>query len=242
MSVRFVVLVPLLLCAESFQSLSSVKRPSLKKKKTPMYMSNNKAFRILGESTRYTVSGAVAATLVLRHDAATLGWVLGAVAASAANKGLKKIIKQARPGDETESVSTDGMPSSHACAMANLGTSVLTNTWVSLQTPWWCPLDRWSVTALLVAYFLTSVSWRVAAKYHTTPQILVGTAFGASTSFAWRHLWLASGLSHYATQALNGGVLTSVGVIAALIAGAIVVLGFDDLLNLLQKLRRPPPE
>mmetsp|Transcript_27607 Transcript_27607/g.89187 ORF Transcript_27607/g.89187 Transcript_27607/m.89187 type:complete len:234 (+) Transcript_27607:119-820(+) len=190
----------------------------------------NAMYRRLGESTRYTVSTAVATALIVRHDAATLRWVVGAVAASAANKGLKKVIKEARPG----SGENDGMPSSHACAMANLGTSVVTNTWLH-GTPWWCPLSPAAVAAAFLGYFLVSVSWRVTARYHTVPQIVVGAAFGCGTSFAWRWVWDLLG----ATAKLDGifatGALPVVAVVGALVAGAVVVLGYDDLRTLLRR-------
>ena len=195
-------------------------------------------YKGLGESTRYTVSTAVATTLIARHDAATLRWVVGAVAASAANKGLKKIIKQTRPGSGDD----DGMPSSHACAMANLGTSVLTNTWLG-GTPWWCPLDPGTVTVGFLLYFLISASWRVTAKYHTPAQIVVGTAFGSFTSFAWRSLWAATGMTSTLDDFFfSKGILPVFAVVAALVAGAIVVLGYDDLVSVLTRKDEPETE
>ncbi len=43
-------------------------------------------YKAIGESTRFAVSGAVAATLLVRRDAETLTWVAGAILAAVCNK------------------------------------------------------------------------------------------------------------------------------------------------------------
>jgi len=186
------------------------------------------ALKLVGESTRFSVASCVAMTLIIRHDTATLRWVVGAVVASAANKGLKKIIKQARPGSENND--DDGMPSSHACAMANIGTSVLTNVWLAPTTPPWMPFDRSVVTICLISYFVASVTWRVVVRYHTIPQILVGTVFGIITSLAWRYGCSASGASAYVSTLLDqseGSIIFAIATV--LITGAAVILGKESI-------------
>lgn len=128
-------------------------------------------YRCVGESTRFAVSGAVAATLLVRRDAETLCWVGGAIVAAVCNKILKKVIGEERPtgGDD------GGMPSSHACSVCHLGVGA------ALRFPM-APALR----AGLALYALTSLAWRVSARYHTAPQIAVGAAFGAATAFAFR--------------------------------------------------------
>ena len=74
-------------------------------------------YKAIGESTRFAVSGAVAATLLVRRDAETLTWVAGAILAAVCNKILKRIIKEDRP----EAGDDGGMPSSHACSVCHLG-------------------------------------------------------------------------------------------------------------------------
>ena len=74
-------------------------------------------YKAVGESTRFAVSGAVAATLLVRRDAETLTWVAGAILAAVCNKILKRIIKEDRP----EAGDDGGMPSSHACSVCHLG-------------------------------------------------------------------------------------------------------------------------
>ena len=75
-------------------------------------------YKAVGESTRFAVSGAVAATLLVRRDAETLTWVAGAILAAVCNKILKRIIKEDRP----EAGDDGGMPSSpRACSVCHLG-------------------------------------------------------------------------------------------------------------------------
>ena len=75
-------------------------------------------YKAIGESTRFAVSGAVAATLLVRRDAETLTWVAGAILAAVCNKILKRIIKEDRP----EAGDDGGMPSSPAaCSVCHLG-------------------------------------------------------------------------------------------------------------------------
>lgn len=129
--------------------------------------------RVVGESARFVVSGAVATTLVVNHDLHTCEWVVGAISAAALNKGLKRLIKQARPEGSVE-VADDGMPSSHACAMTNIALSALDG-------------QPWPYYVVAAAYVASSLAYRYVAKYHTIPQLLVGALVGGTTSIAWRH-------------------------------------------------------
>ena len=47
-------------------------------------------YKAIGESTRFAVSGAVAATLLVRRDAETLTWVAGAILAAVCNNSSPK--------------------------------------------------------------------------------------------------------------------------------------------------------
>ena len=130
-------------------------------------------YKAVGESTRFAVSGAVAATLLVRRDAETLTWVAGAILAAVCNKILKRIIKEDRP----EAGDNGGMPSSHACSVCHLGVGA------ALRFPL-TPLQLGG----LALYGATSLAWRVTNRYHTAPQVLVGGAFGAATAVAFRRL------------------------------------------------------
>ena len=128
-------------------------------------------YKAIGESTRFAVSGAVAATLLVRRDAETLTWVAGAILAAVCNKILKRIIKEDRP----EAGDDGGMPSSHACSVCHLGVGAALRF----------PLTKLQIGGL-AAYGATSLAWRVTNRYHTAPQVLVGGAFGAATAVAFR--------------------------------------------------------
>mmetsp|Transcript_9915 Transcript_9915/g.30583 ORF Transcript_9915/g.30583 Transcript_9915/m.30583 type:complete len:219 (-) Transcript_9915:43-699(-) len=128
-------------------------------------------YRVVGESTRFVVSGAVATTLLVRRDAETLTWVAGAIAAAVGNKILKRIIGQARPEEGDD----DGMPSSHACSVCHLGVGA------ALRFPL-PPL----ALAGLTAYGLVALRWRVMNRYHTAAQVLVGGTYGAATALLFR--------------------------------------------------------
>ena len=130
-------------------------------------------YKAIGESTRFAVSGAVAATLLVRRDAETLTWVAGAILAAVCNKILKRIIKEDRP----EAGDDGGMPSSHACSVCHLGVGAALRF----------PLTNLQLGGL-AAYGATSLAWRVTNRYHTAPQVLVGGAFGAATAKAFRGL------------------------------------------------------
>jgi len=130
-------------------------------------------YKAIGESTRFAVSGAVAATLLVRRDAETLTWVAGAILAAVCNKILKRIIKEDRP----EAGDDGGMPSSHACSVCHLGVGAALRF----------PLTKMQLGGL-AAYGATSLAWRVTNRYHTAPQVLVGGAFGGATAVAFRGL------------------------------------------------------
>ena len=126
-------------------------------------------YKAIGESTRFAVSGAVAATLLARRDAETLTWVAGAILAAVCNKILKRIIKEDRPeaGD-------DG-----GCRRRRCGVT----TWGRRGARF---LLKTANSAAV--YGATSLAWRVTNRYHTAPQVLVGGAFGAATAVAFRGL------------------------------------------------------
>ena len=128
-------------------------------------------YKAVGESTRFAVSGAVAAPLFVKRDAATLTWVAGAILAAVCNKVLKRLINQARPEGDDDG----GMPSSHACSVCHLGVGAALRY---APTPWQLGLGA--------LYALVSLAWRVTNRYHTAPQVLVGGAFGAATAVAFR--------------------------------------------------------
>lgn len=166
--------------------------------------------RLVGESARFTVSGAVATTLIVRQDMATLEWVCGAIGAAILNKILKRIIKQARPEGSVD-VGDDGMPSSHACAMVNIALSVLDG-------------QAWPAYAAIGTYVTTALTWRYVANYHTLPQLLVGAIVGAVTSVAWRNWQPVTQIFHAMRIDDKGApiaLITAVLVLGALVVGSL---------------------
>mmetsp|Transcript_8037 Transcript_8037/g.28564 ORF Transcript_8037/g.28564 Transcript_8037/m.28564 type:complete len:145 (+) Transcript_8037:556-990(+) len=73
------------------------------------------------------------------------------------------------------------MPSSHACSLFHLGTGAV----LQLANGPISPTTTAAAAALLSAYAVASVVWRVRARYHTAPQIVVGALFGAGSSCVW---------------------------------------------------------
>ena len=125
-------------------------------------------YKAIGESTRFAVSGAVAATLLVRRDAETLTWVAGAILAAVCNKILKRIIKEDRP----EAGDDGGMPSSHACSVCHLGVGAALR---------FSPDESSSAASPRTARRPS----RGGDEPHARPQVLVGGAFGAATAVAF---------------------------------------------------------
>lgn len=182
-------------------------KPRYRLHSVTMSMRAHNALRLVGESARFTVSGAVATTLIVRHDLATLEWVCGAICAAILNKILKRIIKQARPEGSVE-VGDDGMPSSHACAMTNIAVSVLDG-------------QAWPAYAAVGTYVTTALTWRYVANYHTLPQLLVGAIVGGGTSVAWRNWQPLTQIFHAMRIDDTGAPIALIS--AVLVIGALVV-------------------
>ncbi|GIL50925.1 hypothetical protein Vafri_7008 [Volvox africanus] len=73
----------------------------------------------INELTKWAVSTAVFAVLLLRRDLAVAWCVLGSIIASFINKALKHVINEQRPPSARKA--DPGMPSSHANSLAFLG-------------------------------------------------------------------------------------------------------------------------
>jgi len=162
-----------------------------------------RAYRLIGESTRFTVSGAVAAILLARRDASTAAWALGAILAAVGNKGLKRVIGEARPGAGDDG----GMPSSHACSVCHLGVGAALR--FDLPPP---------ALAGLAAYAAAALAWRVDARYHTTAQVVVGALYGSATALAVT-AW--GGLDRALPATLAPGPLVAVFALGAAVVGSL---------------------
>ncbi|CAM9722662.1 unnamed protein product [Chrysoparadoxa australica] len=140
------------------------------------------AMEVVGKSTRWTVAGTVALTLLVRRDASTLSFVVGALANAVLSKVLKRCINEARPAGSE--LADPGMPSSHAMSLFFIGTYAVLA--LESHNPAWWPIGTAATQAALAAYAVSAAAWRVAAGYHTGPQIVVGGIVGTLDAVAWR--------------------------------------------------------
>ena len=124
--------------------------------------------KVLADLTKYSVSFAVAASLIYLHDAPTLLFVTGAATNSAAGKLLKHVINQPRP-ESADGKSSPGMPSSHAVSLSYLSIAFVAYLIKFTQVARWVVLVE-SAVVLFVAALASS--WRVTAGYHTLSKSL----------------------------------------------------------------------
>ncbi|GIL75054.1 hypothetical protein Vretimale_7744 [Volvox reticuliferus] len=136
----------------------------------------------INELTKWAVSMAVFAVLLLRRDVAVAWCVLGSIIASFLNKALKYVINEQRPPSARKA--DPGMPSSHANSLAFLG--VYTALALAQGA---APVSTGSAAAAAISALSVFLTWlRVRLGYHTFPQVLVGYGLGAATAVAWYQL------------------------------------------------------
>ena len=135
----------------------------------------------INESTKWTVSMAVFATLAVRRDLVCTLWVFGSIVAAIFCKIMKFAINEARPS--TARKTDPGMPSSHANSLAFLSTFI--SLWAANSTSTFFSFSSFFgiVVAPAVAVFLTWL--RIALGYHSVPQVVVGYSLGASVAVGW---------------------------------------------------------
>ncbi|EFJ41654.1 hypothetical protein VOLCADRAFT_68065, partial [Volvox carteri f. nagariensis] len=145
--------------------------------------------------TKWAVSAAVFAVLVMRRDLAAAWCVLGSILASFLNKALKYVINEQRPPSARKA--DPGMPSSHANSLAFLG--VYTALALARESP--PPLGPGSVAAAAILALSLFLTWlRVRLGYHTVPQVAVGYGLGAATAATWHQLGVQHALESLATR------------------------------------------
>mmetsp|Transcript_23507 Transcript_23507/g.81456 ORF Transcript_23507/g.81456 Transcript_23507/m.81456 type:complete len:125 (-) Transcript_23507:132-506(-) len=108
------------------------------------------------------------------------------------------------------------MPSSHACSLFHLGTGAV----LQLANGPISPTTTAAAAALLSAYAVASVVWRVRARYHTAPQIVVGALFGAGSSCVW---FAAARVLKLEARLASSNILRPQFLGLLLFAGAVVV-------------------
>lgn len=153
----------------------------------------------INESTKWTVSAAVFATLGVLRDATCAWWVLGSIAAAALCRGLKLTLNHARPANAPKA--DPGMPSAHANSLGFLSTFV---------AAWAAAAGGGRVGALSLgvpagALFLTWL--RVSLGYHTVAQVVAGWALGSLIAVGWWVLGVRAALpAAAASPALQAGL------------------------------------
>lgn len=128
--------------------------------------------------TRYIVSLAAFVALIVRDDARVTFAVAGAVANALGNKGLKRLIAQARPAGSP--LHDPGMPSSHASSLFFFASYIALEL-KRIHTPAFgipCAIALVAVAALAACY-------RVVAGFHTPAQVAVGAGVGTLAAAAW---------------------------------------------------------
>ena len=123
--------------------------------------------------TKWIVSGSAFLTLLVRRDAATCVFLIGAIANAIFGKLLKAVFRVKRP--EGSVLDDPGFPSSHAMSLfffAAYLSAVVVNPPAGLaSSSWWTP-------ALLHAAAAAMSLHRVHSGLHTYRQVLGGAVFG----------------------------------------------------------------
>jgi len=152
--------------------------------------------------TKWVVSGSAFLTLVIRRDAATCIFLIGAILNAVLGKILKALFRVKRPAGSV--LRDPGFPSSHAMSLFFFA------AYLSLMVPEVLlpATARWATVALHAAAAAASLA-RVRGGLHTYRQVLGGAAFGWIDGRGW----------HRAAYGVGGGG-GAVGVDGGLIAHA----------------------
>ncbi|GAB5355960.1 hypothetical protein AAMO2058_000249900 [Amorphochlora amoebiformis] len=139
--------------------------------------------RVIGKSTKFIVAGCVGISFLTLRNALVLNMVVGALGNAIFNKGLKRVINEARPDGAKKP--DPGMPSSHACSLAFLSSYCLLALFTYLP-PWWPSIVPPPVLATVVlAYDYISLLYRYYSGLHTIPQLAVGSLVGVFNAVWW---------------------------------------------------------
>lgn len=197
-------------------------------------------------STRWIVSSAAAATLLVRRDTATMMCIVGAILNALLSKVMKRVINEARP--EGARLTDPGMPSSHAQSLfffaaylsaAAARADVLPA--LALETGWPVfsrgPAKPEVAAAFFLAAFgaaVVAAGLRVSSGLHTREQVGAGAFFGSLTGFGW--CLIVQPQLESAVGAL--GAMGQAAIAAVLVAGALVVGSVERKIGAALKKRR----
>jgi dolichyldiphosphatase len=146
---------------------------------------------MVNESTKFVVSCAALAFLLLNPSAETCWALLGSVVNSVNGKVLKRVLNHERPDGAIKA--DPGMPSSHATSLSYLSVygaaSLVYFKDAAAGLGMGYPAQVAIAGALvIVGAFLSYL--RVRTGYHTPPQVIVGYGLGSSTALAWLFIGL----------------------------------------------------
>ena len=142
---------------------------------------------LLNAITSKGVTAAAVGFVLYYHNAFSTYFVVGALINAGVGKALKRLLNVRRP---TNTLSTPGMPSSHATSLSYfaMGLTLITHKFGVLDSRVWtwqhvCGL-AWTYVAL-VAYTRVRIT-----KVHTVAQIGVGCVLGSTFALCWCRLVL----------------------------------------------------
>mmetsp|Transcript_177565 Transcript_177565/g.569462 ORF Transcript_177565/g.569462 Transcript_177565/m.569462 type:complete len:193 (-) Transcript_177565:80-658(-) len=127
--------------------------------------------RAVDKSSKWAVTVAQTAAVIVRHDTVAPFIIVGAIVAACFASAAKKAINQRRP--DGSPFTDPGMPSSHALVS------------MFLAVAWALFLDSTSWGAAVIGGAVCVSVLRVVCGHHTWPQIGVGASLGASMAFCW---------------------------------------------------------
>lgn len=139
-----------------------------------------KAVKERADTTKVVTIIVVLATVLYYHNVGAILYTMGSGVNYIIGKVLKKLIRQPRP-DGADKID-HGMPSSHATSLSYLSVAALLNV---LRHGGLRPTPSLSATVLAVLATVIASRWRVAAGYHTVPQVVVGWIVGCVDAFVW---------------------------------------------------------
>ncbi|KAJ8908255.1 hypothetical protein NDN08_008346 [Rhodosorus marinus] len=141
--------------------------------------------RFFADSVKTITLAAVGTTMVVKHDASTIVYLIGALGITVLVKTLKMIINESRPTDKR--TSSSGMPSSHATVLCFLSTYLALDIWNANS------LAPFVSIGLLLMTAGGSIV-RVVIGYHTWAQVAVGAGLGTLGGVGWHRFAKATAL------------------------------------------------
>ncbi|TFK29925.1 hypothetical protein FA15DRAFT_630648 [Coprinopsis marcescibilis] len=160
---------------------------------------------VLLDRSNIVVTATVAAFVLYTRSAGMAYFALSSVACAMVAKGLKLVVRQARPAAELVMArrvkKSYGMPSTHsAVATFQCIYGVLASLYLPIHPS--LPLresDRWLPVLIIVPWAVSIIVSRIQMGYHTWPQVLAGISCGVPSAVLAFSAW-TSGLNVHGQQ------------------------------------------